>query len=412
MPVLDVETLLAHEAFVRRITRALVRDEHEADDVVQATFLAALERPPRTGTNVRGWLAGVARNIARRARRSHEREARRRARARPPAATPTPADAAEQRDIEHTVMAAVLALAEPYRRAILSRYHDGLSAKECAARLGVAPATVKTRLKRALATLRARLDHKHGGRAAWTVVLAAGLVPTKATAAATIGVLIMGKLATIGTALAVLLVALLAWWSSTPEREPRSVETASEDGGTEPPPAVQGGSESESPESEEDGQPLAGENGEASAAGRSRVPQVGPPEPGPRRIIGRVVDARGRGVLGVQMMAYRDGKRQRITTTEHNGWFALDGLDGDYQIFVLRGVQTAPAYSQFAELPGTFHTGGGSDALRLPGPSRTPSRHRRRACQPRGRPRAPLRRGRLARGRRPDGDRTLRVLRD
>ena len=66
MPILDVETLLAHEAFVRRITRALVRDEHEADDVVQATFLAALERPPRTGTNVRGWLAGVARNVARR----------------------------------------------------------------------------------------------------------------------------------------------------------------------------------------------------------------------------------------------------------------------------------------------------------------------------------------------------------
>ena len=62
--------------------------------------------------------------------------------------------------------------------------------------------------------------------------------------------------------------------------------------------------------------------------------------------------------MGVQMMAYRDGKRQRITTTEHNGWFALDGLDGEYQIVVLRGAQTAPAYPHLAELPGTFHTGG------------------------------------------------------
>ena len=84
----------------------------------------------------------------------------------------------------------------------------------------------------------------------------------------------MGKLATIGTALAVLLIALLVWWSSTPEREPRSVETAREGAGTEPPPAEQGGSESESPESEEDAQPLARENAEASAAGRSRLPQA------------------------------------------------------------------------------------------------------------------------------------------
>ena len=42
------------------LARELVRDAASADDVLQETWLAALERPPRGGANVRGWLARAA----------------------------------------------------------------------------------------------------------------------------------------------------------------------------------------------------------------------------------------------------------------------------------------------------------------------------------------------------------------
>jgi RNA polymerase sigma-70 factor (ECF subfamily) len=53
---------------------------------------------------------------------------------------------------------AVLALGEPYREAVLLRFYAGLAPAAIAARLCVPVETVKTRLKRALALLRHRLE--------------------------------------------------------------------------------------------------------------------------------------------------------------------------------------------------------------------------------------------------------------
>jgi len=292
MAVLDVETLLAHEAFVRRITRALVRDEHDADDVVQDTFVAALERPPRAGVDLRGWLAAVARNLARRKHRSREREARRHARLRPPEPMP-PDQAAQRREVEHAVMAAVLVLEDPYRRAVLDRYHDGLSLRECAARAGVPVTTVKTRLRRALARLRARLDRRHGGRAAWTTVLpVAGSAPARTA----VGVLLMGKLAKISVVAAALATGLLVWWNVAPEQASRA-----EAGRPEAGPVATGASPRQTGRA---GPVAAGRS--AREPGRTRgvapgnetapLPPVEPKareEPGPRRIVGRVVRQNG-----------------------------------------------------------------------------------------------------------------------
>src|SRR6185295_9569111 len=71
------ELLLRHAGFLRRLARDLVGDPAAADDAVQDVWLRALEKPPRHGSNVRGWLRVVLTNLVRtRARDDSRRSAR------------------------------------------------------------------------------------------------------------------------------------------------------------------------------------------------------------------------------------------------------------------------------------------------------------------------------------------------
>jgi len=63
-------------------------------------------------------------------------------------------------------------LPEPYRTTLLLRYFEGLSIREIAQRVAAPQETVRTRLKRALEQMRARLDAETGGdRGAWCAAL-------------------------------------------------------------------------------------------------------------------------------------------------------------------------------------------------------------------------------------------------
>jgi len=139
------DELVAQGRFLRRLAYALLQDEHAAQDVVQSAYLAALERRP-VGA---GWMRAVVRNLARkRLRANRRRDARERTVARREA-EPSTAEAAAQMERQARVVAAVRALDEPYRRAIVLRYYYGRTPTGIAAQLGVPVATVKTRLRRA-----------------------------------------------------------------------------------------------------------------------------------------------------------------------------------------------------------------------------------------------------------------------
>src|SRR5689334_19692922 len=69
--------LEAHGAWLRRLARALAIDGPAADDLVQETWLSALEHPPESGRSPRPWLSRVLRNLAHNARRAESRRARR-----------------------------------------------------------------------------------------------------------------------------------------------------------------------------------------------------------------------------------------------------------------------------------------------------------------------------------------------
>src|SRR5262245_49137989 len=161
-PALPLEQLLAESSWLNALARALLGDEHEAEDVAQETRLAALKHAPADPDHARAWLVRVVRNFARRARRRRLRAERRERLAAAPEALPSSEELVGQAQAQRRVVDAVLELPEPGRSTLLLRYFHAIPAREIAARQRLPVETVRTRIKRALATLRARLDGEFG----------------------------------------------------------------------------------------------------------------------------------------------------------------------------------------------------------------------------------------------------------
>ncbi len=178
------DALLKHQAFLRALARSLLRDEQAADDVVQETYIKALDGVPRQG-NLRGWLATVTRNFALNALRSDRRRARREMAAARSESLPSVEEGVARLEVQRKVVDAVLALDEPYRSVIVHRFFYEFELKEIARRLGLPLETVRTRLRRALARLRESMDKRfQGNRRAWSVVLLPLARPPRASATA------------------------------------------------------------------------------------------------------------------------------------------------------------------------------------------------------------------------------------
>lgn len=168
---LTPDLLLAHERFVRRVANDLLRDEHAVHDVVQDTWLRALLAGPRALAALPRWLARTAANRAVDVRRAAARRQRHEGQAAIPGHVEPVAVTVERLSVQREVVAAILALHEPYRTVVLMRYYHDLEPTEIAAQLGGKPATVRTQLVRAHELLRERLDRTHGSRDAWAPVL-------------------------------------------------------------------------------------------------------------------------------------------------------------------------------------------------------------------------------------------------
>jgi RNA polymerase sigma-70 factor (ECF subfamily) len=188
-----LDELLANAGWMGALARSLVRNPADAEDIVQDTWLEALRHPPRDPAAAEGWLARVLRNFA---LRRYRAEGRRRARevraARQEPQEDAPDALHEKLEMHRLVAAEVAALGEPYRSTVLLRFFEERSAADIARIQGVPLDTVKTRLRRALAELRERLDRRHGGGGrAWRLALfpLAGLaaLPEAAEAAASVG---------------------------------------------------------------------------------------------------------------------------------------------------------------------------------------------------------------------------------
>jgi RNA polymerase sigma-70 factor, ECF subfamily len=110
--VFDENAILRQSASLRRMVRALVRDDAAADDVVQETWLTAM-RSPEPGFGPAAWLRGIARNVVRTVRRGDARRARRELESYVPATDPGADDHAARIERLRELLDVVSGLREP-----------------------------------------------------------------------------------------------------------------------------------------------------------------------------------------------------------------------------------------------------------------------------------------------------------
>src|SRR5262245_55387936 len=162
-PSLDPDSVGALWREIHGLIRPRVGSADRADDVVQEAFLHALRRPPRDPRGIGAWLLVVARHLASRSRKcERNRNARERlvAAASPRRASGVAAHAAERREVQRLLAT----LAEPYREVLRLRYLEGCEIEEVAQRLGRAPGTVRSQIKRGIDRIRQRLGTQSRSR--------------------------------------------------------------------------------------------------------------------------------------------------------------------------------------------------------------------------------------------------------
>lgn len=221
---MKTEELLAQEDFVRRLARRLVSDEHGISDITQQAWLAALEHPPSSKGVLRSWLSKVTRNLAITRLRSDARRIERERAAAVPEGIPSSEEFAALEEVRREVVQAIYKLDDLHRTVIFLRFYQELPWIEIAQRVGVPIETARSRLKRALAKLREKLDKKFGDRDSWCLALAplvglkVGAIAAGA-AASTVstvsGGLIMAMKVKIGIAAVVVLGAAFMVWQSS-----------------------------------------------------------------------------------------------------------------------------------------------------------------------------------------------------
>jgi RNA polymerase sigma-70 factor (ECF subfamily) len=243
---LDADQLLSHSAWVRALARNLLADDALADDVVQDTWVAALGRAPRHPSRARAWLAAIAANLARSQRRERARRAARERAYAVAERVPSAAEIVEQEAERKRVVDAVMALGEPYREILLLRFWCDLDPSAIARRLRIPASTVRNRLRRALASVRAALERERPGETRRTLqVLVALSAPSGQLAASggaatcVSGVLAMTAKTKLVAAAVLLGVTGITAWMIVPERPaiaapenaiPEIVESARADG--------------------------------------------------------------------------------------------------------------------------------------------------------------------------------------
>ncbi len=163
-----------HNRKLYRLARSIIRNDAEAEDIVQETYVTAFARLEsfRGEASLATWLSRIAINEALGRLRKRRRQAA--LIADEPAGDthviPFPLNAGSidpertmaQRQILALVEEATDALPDVYRTVFVARVIEGLSLEQTADLLAIKPQTVKTRLHRARALVRRRLDERIG----------------------------------------------------------------------------------------------------------------------------------------------------------------------------------------------------------------------------------------------------------
>ena len=162
------ELVVSYQGIAFRTAYLVTGEAGEAEDAVQSAFIKAFYALDRFKPEhpFRPWLLKIVTNEARNKRRSAGRRTGlelRLAEGRPRSdAAPSPEDAALDKERDAHLLAALHGLREEERLVVGYRYLLGLSEAEIATVMACAKGTVKSRLSRSLAKLRAELESVGG----------------------------------------------------------------------------------------------------------------------------------------------------------------------------------------------------------------------------------------------------------
>jgi RNA polymerase sigma-70 factor, ECF subfamily len=169
------DIIKANNRRLYRLARGILRNDGEAEDVVQETYVRAFTRLGdfRGESSLSTWLSRIAMNEAlgrlRRQRPGVEISSLPQGTLEAQiiqfplmSATDDPEKSMAQREIQHVVEGAIDELPEPFRLVFMTRVVEGMNIEETAEILDLKPETVKTRLHRARAMLRENVEKKIG----------------------------------------------------------------------------------------------------------------------------------------------------------------------------------------------------------------------------------------------------------
>jgi RNA polymerase sigma-70 factor (ECF subfamily) len=169
----DPHELQRHAPQLRELAQRLIGDEHLADDLVQETYVRALQSSDEP-KQPRRWLRETLRLRARHLRSSEESRARREREAAVKARSEASGSSEELSAVRRALREELDLLEEPYRATLFARFVEGEPPRAIAARSGLSVRTVNTRVTRGIRKLRQRLDRRLG--AGWLPLLALGLL--------------------------------------------------------------------------------------------------------------------------------------------------------------------------------------------------------------------------------------------
>ncbi len=159
------EVVRTHSARVYRLAYRLTGNPHDAEDLTQDVFVRVFRSlSTYTPGTFEGWLHRITTNLfldqVRRKQRIRFDALAEDAGDRLPGREPTPAQAYDDRTLDGDIQIALDSLAPDFRAAVVLCDIEGLSYEEIAATLGIKLGTVRSRIHRGRAQLRAALAHR------------------------------------------------------------------------------------------------------------------------------------------------------------------------------------------------------------------------------------------------------------
>jgi RNA polymerase sigma factor (sigma-70 family) len=139
-----------HTPWLLCLCRRRLARHQDAEDAVQAVFIALFRHPERVHYSLGGWLYRAAYRAVKDLQRAAARRARREAMTR----ARHPASFRDKSELHEEIAIALGRLPTRLRQAVALRYLEGLNQREAALRLGCPQGTIATRARAGLLRLR------------------------------------------------------------------------------------------------------------------------------------------------------------------------------------------------------------------------------------------------------------------